>query len=66
MPSPTPPPLRRFRRALSAAMIGVLLFASGIVANLLSSDIEERFKYIAGYTMWLWIAGGAWYLGIEL
>jgi GTPase SAR1 family protein len=49
---------QRFRRALSAAVIAVLLFASGIVANLLSNDLEARFAELAGYTQWLYAAGG--------
>jgi len=42
---------QRFRRALGAAVIAVLLFASGIVANLLSNDLEARFAELAGYTL---------------
>jgi len=49
---------QRFRRALGAAVIAVLLFASGIVANLLSNDLEARFSELAGYTQWLYAAGG--------
>jgi len=49
---------QRFRRALSAAVIAVLLFAGGIVANLLSNDLEARFAELAGYTQWLYAAGG--------
>jgi GTPase SAR1 family protein len=49
---------QRFRRALSAVVIAVLLFASGIVANLLSNDLEARFAELAGYTQWLYAAGG--------
>jgi predicted ATPase len=39
-------------------VIAVLLFASGIVANLLSNDLEARFAELAGYTQWLYAAGG--------
>lgn len=39
-------------------MIAVLLFASGIIANLLSNDLEARLGKLDGYTLWLYVAGG--------